>query len=147
MKKLLTAPTLSAFVLILALALGGCGRKEAPQPIAEEAPPVITAISHTMAGNVLKIEMKISGGSYGLGYQIDRAEIDPYCKCPGFWRRYQEQQPTKENLDKENFSELIPLRAPDVEFAFRVRAIDALGRFSEWSRVIRAKADPEAFRN
>lgn len=147
MKKYLTVSSLPAMILVLALALSGCGRKEAPQPVAEQAPPAITAISHTMAGNLLKIEMKISGGSYGLGYQIDRAEIDPYCKCPGFWRRYQEQQPTKENLDKENFSELIPLRVLDVEYAFRVRAIDALGRFSEWSQVIRAKADPEAFRN
>lgn len=139
MKKYLT------IVAVLALVLTGCGRKEVPQPVTHKAPPVITAISHEVGGNSLKIKLKMSGGSYGIGYQIDRAEIDPYCKCPGFWRRYLEKSPDPKNFNKGQFSQLIILTSPDMEYAFRVRAIDALGRFSEWSRIIRVKADPSAF--
>lgn len=131
---------------LAAILLFGCGRKEAPQPLANDAPPTIKAISHELAGNSLKINLQLSGGSQGIGYQIDRAEIDPYCNCPGFWRRFLEETPSAENFDKPVMSELIPLKTPNVEYAFRVRAFDALGRLGEWSQVIRVKADPEAFR-
>jgi len=124
------------------LILTGCGRKEMPQPVTSEEPPSIVSISHEVAGNSLKIELQLAGGSYGIGYQIDRAEIDPYCKCPGFWRRYLEEAPNPANFDKPRLSQLISIKSLDTEYAFRVRAIDALGRFSEWSQIIRVKIDP-----
>ena len=132
--------------VILSLALIGCGRKEAPQPIINDAPPSITKISHEVVGNSLKIELSLEGGSHGIGYQIDRTEIDPYCKCPGFWRRFHEATPKSENFGKSSLTQLIVLKGMDVEYAFRVRAIDALGRFSDWSEVIRVRAQAELFR-
>jgi hypothetical protein len=133
-------------IAIMALVLTGCGRKEAPQPIINDAPPVIAKISHEVVGNSLKIELSLEGGSHGIGYQIDRTEIDPYCKCPGFWRRYHEATPKSENFGKSSLTQLIVLKGMDVEYAFRVRAIDALGRFSDWSQVIRARAEADLFR-
>lgn len=136
---------LFAAIAVLLL-LAGCGRKEMPQPVVDAPPPVITAITHELVGKSLKIEMQISGGSHGVGYQIDRAEIDPFCNCPGFWRRFVEATPREENLGKQSLSELITLKTPKTEYAFRVRAIDLFGRFSEWSAIIRVKAEVSAFR-
>jgi len=124
-----------------AFALAGCGRKEPPQPIVDNAPPAIVSIKHLIAGNSLRLDFETSGGSVGIGYQIDRAEMDPYCKCPGIWRRHHEELPNPKNFDKSSMSQLINLRGGDVEYLFRVRAIDALGRFSEWSKPIRARSE------
>ena len=139
MRKILLILALSALVI------AGCGRKEPPQPVADSAPPAIVSIEHIIAGNSLKLEITLSGGSGGIGYQIDRAEIDPYCKCPGEWRRYVEEVPSPKNFDKSSLQHLINLRSSDVAFAFRVRAVDILGRFSEWSAPIRAQAEESFF--
>jgi len=135
MRKFLLLFIMAAFVF------AGCGRKGPPQPIAENAPPAIVSIEHLIAGNSLKLDIKMSGGSGGIGYQIDRAEMDPYCKCPGIWRRHYEVLPNPKNFDKSSISQLINLRGGDIEYLFRVRAVDALGRFSEWSKPIRARAE------
>jgi len=132
------------FILAIAsLVLSGCGRKEPPQPVVNDSPPKITEISHLISGNSLRIDLKLEGGSYGIGFQIDRAEIDPHCNCPSFWRRYAEAAPKAKNYESPGLSKLINLRDGDVEYAFRVRAIDALGRFSEWSKIIRARSQLE----
>ncbi len=127
--------------IVAAFVLAGCGRKEPPQPIAANAPPTIVSLKHTIIRNSLNLDIEMGGGSGGIGYQVDRAEMDPYCKCPGTWRRYYEEMPIPKNFDKSSMSQLINLRGGDIEYVFRVRAVDALGRFSEWSRPIRAKAD------
>jgi hypothetical protein len=133
------------FILaIAALVLSGCGRKEPPQPVTSNAPPAIVEISHIVEGNILRISMELSGGSDGIGFQVDQAEIDPYCNCPGFWRRYREKSPHPQNFDKP-LSQLITLKSLEKEYAFRVRAIDALGRLSEWSKVIRVRAETGVF--
>jgi len=130
------------FILAVALlTLTGCGRKEPPQPIVSDAPPSITAISHSVSGNTLKIDLQVAGGSYGIGIQIDRAEVDPHCNCPKFWRRFSEIAPKAKYYDAPELSKFINLRGGELEYAFRVRAIDSLGRFSPWSKVIRARAD------
>jgi len=131
-------------ITVTLLVLTGCGRKEPPQPVMSDAMPTLTQVNHVVSGNVVNIEVEISGGSHGIGFQIDRAEIDPYCNCPGFWRRYQEQTPRAENFGKP-LSQVINLKDPNKEFAFRVRAIDALGRFSDWSKIIRVRVDAELF--
>ena len=130
-------------IAVTALLFSGCGRKEPPQPIVNDAPPSVTIISHSVSGNTLKVDMKLAGGSYGIGIQIDRAEIDPHCNCPGFWRRYVESSPKAKNYDKPSLSKFINLRGGELEYAFRIRAIDALGRFSEWSKTIRARSQLE----
>ncbi|MES0372420.1 MAG: hypothetical protein ABUK11_09105 [Mariprofundaceae bacterium] len=124
---------------MLALVLGGCGRKEPPQPMADAPAPKIVSFKHSVESNALYLTLKISGGAYAVGFQVDRAEIDPSCKCPSFWRRLFEEVPSKKHLDKE-ISKLIWLKQ-EREYAFRVRAIDALGRFSEWTSPFLAKAE------
>ncbi len=126
---------------IVVFTLSACGRKEPPQPIVNDAPPSITEINHSISGNTLKIDLKVAGGSYAIGIQIDRAEVDPHCNCPGFWRRYSEISPKAKHYEAPSLTKFINLRSGEVEYAFRVRAIDALGRFGPWSKVIRARAD------
>ncbi len=128
---------------VSALLFSGCGRKEPPQPIVNDAPPSITEISHSISGNTLQVDLKLAGGSYGIGIQIDRAEIDPHCDCPGFWRRYAESSPKAKNFDKPVLTKFINLRGGELEYAFRIRAIDVLGRFGEWSETIRARSQLE----
>ena len=130
-------------ITVTLLVLTGCGRKEPPQPIVNDAPPSITEISHSISGNTLKIELKLAGGSYGIGIQVDRAEIDPHCNCPGFWRRYVESSPRAKNYEAPSLTKFINLRGGDLEYAFRIRAVDALGRFGEWSKTIRARSQLE----
>jgi hypothetical protein len=132
MRNLVLLIVVAAFVLV------GCGRKEPPQVMADAPAPKIVSFKHSVESNALYLTMKISGGAYGVGYQVDRSEIDPSCKCPSFWRRHYEEVPTKKNLGNE-LSKVIWLRQ-EKEFAFRVRAIDALGRFTEWTNPFLAKA-------
>jgi len=128
-------------IAIAAIALSACGRKEPPQAIADGAPPTLVAVEHVVAGNSLKLDIKMSGGSRGIGYQIDRAEIDPHCNCPGIWRRHYEELPQAANFKRPSIPQLINLKSFKTGFAFRVRAVDALGRFSEWSPTIRARSE------
>jgi len=127
--------------VITAFLLAGCGRKEPPQPMAESAPPVLISVEHIIAGNSLQLDIKMSGGANGIGYQIDRAEIDPHCNCPGIWRRHHEELPQAKNFKRPSISQLVNLKSSKIEYVFRVRAVDSLGRFSEWSRTIRARAE------
>lgn len=138
MKKALSV---SVF-LCIALVLVACGRKEPPQLIAENPPPEIASLKHEIVTNNLAFDIRLEGGSEGVGYQIDRAEIDPHCNCPGFWRRYFEQPPSLK-VAGENMRKLVSLRGGRVEYAFRLRAVDGLGRLSAWSKTIRAKSAPQ----
>lgn len=132
-------------VLILAMAttliLTGCGRKEAPQVVVDTAPPEVVELQSVVSGNSLRLDFRLTGGQGGVGYQIDRAEIDPHCDCPSFWRRYFEAYPNAE-MRKAAQYKMINLKGGDMEYAFRIRAVDSLGRLSPWSKVIRAKAEP-----
>ncbi len=133
--------SLSIF-LCVALVLVACGRKEPPQVVAETPPPEIASLKHEVFTNNLAFDISLKGGSEGVGYQIDRAEIDPHCNCPGFWRRYFEQPPGLKAAG-ENTRKLVSLRGGRVEYAFRLRAIDGLGRLSDWSKIIRARSAPQ----
>ncbi len=125
--------------LIIAIALGACGRKEAPQPvIAGSEKPKIVNLQHEQAGNVLKLSFALSGTPEGVGYQIDRTEIDPYCKCPGFWRRYYNQQPLAALANRKT-NKIINLKTTKVEHVYRLRAINRNGNFGPWSKSIRAR--------
>ncbi len=126
-------------LLAAAVALGGCGRKEPPQPIAPAAPPAIAGLQHAVNGPALVLDFRLTGGAGGLGYQIDRAEIDPVCHCPTMWRRYFELPP-QPGQGPRQVRKLVPLKTTETEFLFRVRAVDLDGRFGPWSAPIRARA-------
>ncbi|MDQ6996531.1 MAG: hypothetical protein Q9M82_03605 [Mariprofundus sp.] len=125
--------------LIISMVLAGCGRKEAPQPsIAGAEKPQLTNLQYEQAGYVLKLSFRLSGNPKGLGYQIDRTEIDPYCKCPGFWRRYNDQR-ARPDLANRTTNKIINLKTTKVEFVYRLRATDLNGNFGPWSKLIRAR--------
>ena len=86
--------------------------------------------------------MRLAGGGGILGYQIDRAQIDPICRCPTPWQRDYEFQPRKD-MDQKEVLRLITIRTTDVVFLYRIRAIDALGRLGKWSDTLRIKAVPK----
>lgn len=124
-------------LLATMLVLGGCGRKEAPQIIHESQPPQLVDLHYELTGMSLKLDFKLTGSPEGVGYQIDRAAIDPYCKCPDLWRRYMEQLPIPQNVGV-SLTKMLRLRTPNTEYAFRIRAFDAAGQLGPWSKHMRA---------
>jgi len=127
-------------LVVAGLLAVGCGRKEVPQPIiGQTPPPSIVSLAYEQNYNSIKVTMRLTGGGGLLGYQVDRAQIDPICHCPTAWRRDYELPPRKEMDQKEVFR-LITVRTPNVAFLYRIRAIDALGRLGMWSATIHAKA-------
>jgi hypothetical protein len=125
--------------MIALVVIGGCGRKELPQPDTSE-PLRIVDLKAEKAINILKLSFSIQGGYGPVGYQIDRAEVDPICNCLTEWRRLFEQPALphqKDTLLVHNLN----LLSPDREFAFRIRAVDSAGNLSTWSKPMRARAD------
>jgi hypothetical protein len=140
MRKSLPVALVLGPMLTIALILAGCGRKEPPVPMAVSAPPAIVSMSHDVHVNTLELDLVLTGGGEGgVGYQIDRAPIDPYCKCPGFWRRYLEV-PAQPSLVGTKTKVLIDLRGGTIAYAFRIRAVDAIGRLGPWSKIIQARS-------
>ncbi|RMH51088.1 MAG: hypothetical protein D6682_05510 [Zetaproteobacteria bacterium] len=120
-------------MVLLLLFAAGCGRKQPPQPLsASTPPPRIAALHHEVSKNALRLRLRLAGAGGVLGYQIDRARIDPICRCRSEWRRDYEFAP-RPGMEGEELVHVIPVRLPDVEFLYRVRAIDALGRLGPWS--------------
>lgn len=128
------------FCFVLAVLLNGCGRKEVPQAIVDDSvKPRIVGLQHKVTGNVLRLDFVLKGSSEGVGYEIDRTQMDPYCQCPGFWRRFFEQPALAKQVNEDSYR-IISLKTAEVEFLFRIRAIDAFGNFGPWSKLIRAQA-------
>jgi len=134
--------TLSLLIITILL-LTGCGRKEAPQIGADTSmKPQLLNLQYQVVSNVLELTYTLQGNPEGVGVQIDRTEIDPYCQCPGLWKRYQEDTPMASNVGVEA-KKLLNLKVADKEWLFRIRAIDVNGSFGPWSKMIRATAvDP-----
>ena len=127
-----------ALLLVAGLMLNGCGRKEAPQLIVAGAAPQVVDLRYEVNGGTLKLDFMLVGSADGVGYQVDRTEMDPYCKCPGFFRRYFEQPAFPAQVGKP-LNKLINLKTIDKEFVFRIRAVDAQGNLGEWSELIHAR--------
>jgi len=124
---------------LVLLALVGCGRKE--MPIADTGkPPAVQGLKHELAGNSLRLTFTLTGGSGPVGYQIDRAELDPVCHCPTDWRRYYEQ-PAIPGQKNKSLTKTLNLRTYKRTFFFRIRAVDAFGNLGPWSPVIQARAE------
>jgi len=128
----------SLLVLTLLL-LAGCGRKEPPQVIVDASPPEIATLNISDAKTSKKIELQLTGGQNGVGYQIDRAEMDPYCKCPSLWQRYYEEPPQLKN-NTRTLQRMLRLNEGKHDYTFRLRAIDNVGRLGSWSKPIQASA-------
>jgi len=126
-------------LMMTGVLLGACGRKEMPQ-VDTGKPPHIEALKHDMAGNSLRLTFALIGGTGPVGYQIDRAEIDPHCNCPAFWQRFLEQRAIRGQKEKV-LSRTINLRTYKRAFAFRIRAVDFAGNIGAWSKPIRVRAE------
>lgn len=127
-------------IVCLGLMLAGCGRKEPPQVTDERQKPQVVNLNHVISGNSLKLDFKLAGGADGIGFQIDRTEQDPGCKCPSFWRRHYEQPPAADRAGKP-LVQMFNLQTHKKAFYFRLRAVDGLGRLSPWSKPIFAQAE------
>ena len=116
------------------LLMTGCGRKEPPQVIVNADVPDIASIKESDAFPRTTLEIQLAGGAGGVGYQMDRAEMDPYCKCPSVWRRYYEEPPQERNHTRV-LQKMLRLQVGGNDFAYRLRAIDAAGRLGTWQRL------------
>ncbi len=128
------------FVLPLCLLLlTHCGLKTDLVVYDDSAPkPQLSHLSYQVSGQVLQLALGIAGGSGAVLYQVDRAMVDPECQCIGNWLRYYESSPSQQ---RSGLKRNVRLRYPDKIYAFRVRAVDSLGRKSAWSQVIKVKAE------
>jgi predicted small lipoprotein YifL len=126
-------------MLCLGLAVAACGRKEPPRVVDTHQPPHLTSLEHSVEANSLVLSFVMQGGGGGLGYQIDRAELDPHCNCPSMWRRFLEQ-PALPRQVGVTMTRNINIHAPGHVYFFRIRAVDSLGNLGEWSKTIRAEA-------
>ncbi|MDQ6987727.1 MAG: hypothetical protein Q9M25_07990 [Mariprofundaceae bacterium] len=125
--------------VITLIALGGCGRKELPQPDTSE-PLRLVNLTYKKEVSILQLRFTILGGVGPVGYQIDRAETDPNCDCLTLWRRHFEQ-PTIPKLKGKVLLRNLKLLSYKREFAFRIRAVDSMGNLGAWSAAMRARAD------
>jgi len=116
------------------LVVAGCGRKEPAQAIVESDPPSIASIKVLDADPSKQLQIQLAGGAGGVGYQMDRAEMDPYCKCPSTWLRYYEEYPLPRNNTKE-LHKMIRLEVGGHDYVYRLRAIDAAGRLGAWKKL------------
>ena len=127
-----------SLLLLAVLLLGGCGRKEAPQISSADIKPEIVNMVYNMEIGLVHMNFSLKGNPAGVGYQIDRTVTDPYCNCPGFWRRFQDQAPNPKLMEKP-INKMISLSAKDKECRDRIRAYDIDGNIGPWSKIMRAK--------
>jgi hypothetical protein len=116
------------------LVVSGCGRKEAPQALVDAGPPTIVSLQVMDAEPSKKLAIRLGGGEGGIGYQMERAEMDPYCKCPSEWRRYYEE-PTQTLNYTRVLERMIRLEVGGHDYVYRLRAVDATGRLGAWRRL------------
>jgi len=117
------------------LLFAGCGQKTSLIVYDDSAPlPEISRLAHNISDDgTLSLRLDILGGSGAVAYQIDRAVIDPDCKCIGHWLRYYESSPSQQRLGLERHIKT----NTNTAYAFRLRIEDSLSRRSEWSKVIK----------
>jgi len=124
------------------LLLASCGLKTELVVYDDSASlPIISNISFQQQHDKISFKLDVQGGSGAVSYHIDRAIIASDCKCIGHWLRYYESSASNKRLALQRH---IKLR-PKTMYAFRLRAVDSLGRKSAWSKVIKTteyKAKP-----
>lgn len=117
------------------LLITGCGRKELPQPVLSSGAPTIESLQIEVTESSTELKFKLTGGEEGVGFHIDRAEIDPFCNCPAFWNRFYDEYPLASNSGRE-FSKLLRNEMGKHRYVYRIRAVDGSGRLAPWSEVI-----------
>ncbi len=118
--------------------LGACGKKTDLVVYDDSAPePELTQVSFQASATTFDILLSIQGGSGAVRYEVDRAEVDPSCNCISGWLRYYESSPS---MRRSGLAHHFQLRKPDVVYAFRVRAVDSLGRKTAWSKVMKTSS-------
>ncbi|MDX8384357.1 MAG: hypothetical protein R8M45_09765 [Ghiorsea sp.] len=120
-------------LLALILLVTGCGLKTDVVAYDDAPMPSISQLAHQQRDMEISFELDIQGGSGAVVYQIDRAVIEADCKCIGGWLRYYESSPSNKRLGLQRHIKLRPQK----HYAFRLRAMDSLGRKSVWGNIIR----------
>ncbi|MDQ6953087.1 MAG: hypothetical protein Q9M15_06145 [Mariprofundaceae bacterium] len=124
-------------ILLAAWLITGCGRKEPPQAWIDKGEPRIAKLELIEAGPSKKLQLQLADGEGGVGYQIERSEIDPYCQCPSTWKPFTEIPPARSNEGK-TLERMLRFEISGHYFLYRVRAMDALGRLGQWSETFKA---------
>jgi len=124
-----------AFIALLAL--GACGKKTGLIVYDDSTPePVLTGVSSSSDVEMFHLTLSVQGGSDLILYQVDRAEVDPSCQCISQWLRYYESSPSAK---RTNLQHHFKLQRADVAYAYRVRAVDSIGRTTAWSKPMKTK--------
>jgi len=124
-------------LVIALLLLGACGKKTSLIVYDDSAPePELGQVSAQTSNQKFHLNLTIQGGSGAVLYQVDRAEVDPSCQCIAGWLRYYESSPS---MQRNHLQHHFKLQKTDVTYAFRVRAVDNLGRKTAWSKVMKSK--------
>lgn len=111
-----------------------------PQPVGDNvAKPQVVNLQYETVGTGMRLSFELRGNPAGVGYQIDRTLIDPYCKCPGFWRRFVDQAPMPRQVNRK-MVKMLKLSSKK-EFLFRIRAVDAAGNLGPWSKMMRVRGE------
>ncbi len=126
-------------VLMAVWALVACGRKEPPQAWIDKGEPYMENLELISAGPSKKMMVTLAGGEGGVGYQLERAEMDPYCQCPTAWSPYHEEVPQRKNQGKA-LERILRFEISGHYYLYRVRAMDALGRLGAWSQTLKQEA-------
>jgi len=124
-------------ILLAMYMVVGCGRKEPPQAWIDKGQPRIDALKVTNAISSKRVTLTLAGGEGGLGYQVERSELDPYCQCPSTWTPFAELPPARRN-EGTPLDRMLVFEIGGHYYAYRIRAIDALGRLGKWSKTLQA---------
>jgi hypothetical protein len=125
-------------LVIVLLLLGACGKKTGLVVYDDSAPePKLTRVFSSADAQSFHLNVDIEGGSGAVLYQVDRAEVDPSCHCIAQWLRYYESTPS---MQHKGLAHHFKIRKQGITYAFRVRAVDSLGRKTAWSKVMKAEA-------
>ena len=122
-------------MVLSAFFLGACGKKTGLIVYDDSAPePELTQVSFQTSATTFDLFLSIQGGSGAVLYEVDRAEVDPSCNCIADWLRYYESSASAQRTGLEHH---FKLRWQGVVYAFRVRAVDSIGRKTAWSKVMK----------
>ena len=128
-------------IVVLLVLLASCGKKTGLIVYDDSAPePELTQVSFQTSATTFDLFLSIQGGSGAVWYEVDRAEIDPSCNCIAGWLRYYESSPSAQRSGLEHH---FKLRMQGMVYAFRVRAVDSIGRKTAWSKVMKTEAHHE----
>lgn len=125
---------MKSLVILSLLLFTGCGLKTGLVVYDDSAPlPELTALSYQQEADYLTFQLDILGGGGVVFYQIDRGKVDPDCQCISDWLRFYESSPSQQRI---GLKRQIKMRS-NALYAYRLRAVDSLGRQSAWSKVVR----------